>query len=74
MIKYSNIKLIDCSDWDDLIKETYGRPYNFQQQDNCKERGTESIIVPCDYVSDYKNDTIPEVVNGEKKVLVLRLG
>jgi len=38
MLKYKNKKIIQCSDWDKLVTEIYKRPYNFQQQDGCKER------------------------------------
>jgi hypothetical protein len=42
--------------------KTYGRTYNFQQQDDCKERGHVSLIVPSE-ANDYENETVPEVVN-----------
>jgi hypothetical protein len=64
-MKIKNIKMIDSSDWDDLVTKTYGKPYCFQQQDDCKSRGTENITVPCE-PEDYENDTIPEIVNGDK--------
>lgn len=35
MLKYNNTKLIELCDWDNLVKETYGRPYSFQQQYGC---------------------------------------
>jgi hypothetical protein len=63
MIKIQNKQIIAVSDWDNLVKQTYGRPYSFQQQDDCKQRGTEYITIP-EYPEDYENDTIPEVING----------
>lgn len=45
-LKYENIKVISCSDWDKFIQSVYGRPYCFQQQDGCKDRGTFSFRVP----------------------------
>lgn len=54
--------VIESSDWDALVIETYGRPYCFQQQDGCKERGRFRFTVPS-AAYDYKNETIPEVVN-----------
>ena len=57
--------MIDVSDWDNLVQEPYGRIYNFQQQDGCKERGTFSLTVPS-HAYDYENDTIPEEVNGSE--------
>lgn len=49
-------------DWDDLVTQTYKRPYSFQQQDGCKSRGSVDITVPDD-TYDFENDTVPEVVN-----------
>ena len=57
--------MIDVSDWDDLVRETYGRPYSFQQQEGCRSRGVERIRIP-EKAYDYETETIPEVVNGEE--------
>lgn len=62
-MKTKNIKIIDVSDFDDLVIETYGRPYSFQQQDGCKSRGIAYITVPDNHADDYENDTVPEEVN-----------
>lgn len=53
-------------DLDDLVVETYGRPYCFQQQDDCQPRGSVGITIPTDWNEDFENDSIPEVVNGAK--------
>ena len=66
MLKIQNVKLIDIHDWNECVQEIYGKPYNLQQQDDCMPRGILYITVPPREVHDYKNDTIPEVVNGEK--------
>lgn len=67
MLKYTNKKVIDCSDWDVLVRNTYKRPYNFQQQDGCQERGTFNISIPSDETEDDEmNDSIPENVNGNE--------
>ncbi len=58
-------QVIEVSEWDKLVQQTYGRPYNFQQQDGCHERGPFQFTVP-DEDSDFENDTIPEKVNGEE--------
>ena len=58
-------QVIDVGDWDQLVINTFGRPYSFQQQDGCKERQRVKIIIP-DKASDYENDTVPEVINGEE--------
>ncbi|MGI9526989.1 MAG: hypothetical protein ACR2MS_07775 [Weeksellaceae bacterium] len=39
-LKIYNVKMIDESDWSKFVSETYDRPYRFQQQDGCRERGT----------------------------------
>ena len=62
-IKIRTEQVIDSFDWDDLVTETYGRPYNFQQQDDCKSRGVFRFSVPSKDVHDYDNDTVPEIVN-----------
>ena len=66
MLKVKNKQVIEVQDWDNLVEETYGRTYSFQQQDGCKDRGSESFTVPIENPYDYKNDTIPEVVNGRE--------
>ena len=65
MIKFKNKQVIDVGDWNNLVESTYGKPYNFQQQDGCKERGIHDITVP-DGAYDFENDIIPEEVNGEE--------
>ncbi len=62
---YKLQKVIDVSDWDQLVQETYGRVYSFQQQDGCKERQRVHITIPDDPY-DYENDSVPEIVNGEE--------
>lgn len=64
MLKFENKKMISVQDWDKLVVETYGRPYSFQQQDGCKERGTHDISVPCG-ADDYEDETVPDEINGE---------
>lgn len=66
MLKVKELKQISVDDWDNLVMETYGKQYSFQQQDGCKDRGVEYITVPCK-PEDYENDTIPEVVNCEEE-------
>lgn len=64
-VKFKNKKTISVREWDELVKKTYGKPYSFQQQDGCKDRGTEYVNVPSDD-DDYDNDTLPEIVNHNK--------
>lgn len=69
MIKISNKKLIEVSDWNKLIQETYGKAYSFQQQDGCKPRGIETIQIPDElWGEDELEESIPEVINGEKRI------
>ena len=65
-LEYKNVKLIDSYDLDKFIEKIYGKIYCFQQQDDCKNRGIEFINVPVDDPYDYKNESIPEVINGKK--------
>ncbi len=64
MIKTKTVQMIEVQDWDQLIIDTYRRPYSFQQQNGCQDRGTVSITIPDECTDDYENDTIPEKVNG----------
>ena len=64
-LKIKNTKMIDVSEWDNLVEETYGKIYSFQQQDGCKGRGVEHFSIPVDYLEDEDfNDKIMEKVNG----------
>lgn len=63
-LKPTTKQCISCSELDALVKEVYGRIYDFQQQDDCKDRGTEYVTVPAKNPQDFKNDTVPEKING----------
>lgn len=65
MIKIKTKQVINVGDWDRLVEKTYGKPYNFQQQNGCQERGNYSITIP-DVADDFENDTIAEKVNGHE--------
>ena len=64
MLKYKTKKIIDSNDLDDLIRETYGKPYCFQQQDGCKNRGIEYITVPVINPDYYTNTSLKFEING----------
>lgn len=69
MIKYRNKKVIEDRDWDKLVKDTYGKPYNFQQQDGCQSRGNVYLTVynePYREEDDPYPDNIPFKINGSK--------
>lgn len=66
------INQIYSLDWDNFVMEIYGKPYYFQQQDECRERGNYYIgIIPDDreevetWEDEYENDSIPFEVNGD---------
>ena len=63
-ISIKQINTITVQDFDELVRSTYGRPYSFQQQDDCKSRGLVAISVP-EYPEDYENSSVPEIVNHE---------
>lgn len=65
-MKVRTEKLIDSSEWDKLVRDTYGRRYTFQQQDDCRERGMFPLKVPSD-ADDYENEAVPEEVNHEER-------
>ena len=62
-MKIKNVMMIEESDWNKLVKKTYGRPYDFQQQDGCKDRGTFNLTVPSEETNDFENNEVPEIVN-----------
>jgi len=64
-MKIKTVQSIDSFELDELVEKTYGRPYCYQQQDGCKDRGVESLTVPVPFPEDFENTTIPEKVNGE---------
>ena len=66
MIKFNKRNQIELEDWDDLVKSTYGKPYSFQQQNDCRDRGTFTIKVPSDSEDEEYNDSISEQINGEE--------
>ena len=66
MIKIQTKQVISVQDWDDLVIQTYGKPYSFQQQNGCQERGNFPLRIP-EGAEDFENDTIPEKVNGDER-------
>ena len=70
MIKVQKRNQIDVDDWDELVINTYGKPYSFQQQDGCKSRGIFTLTIPDLKTQEWEepemNDEIPFEVNGEE--------
>ena len=69
MLQYNTVKMVSLSDWDKLVKDTYGKPYSFQQQDGCKDRGTYRLVVPVEYADEIDlgmPKDIPFKINGDE--------
>lgn len=66
MLNIKTKNFIEEYDWNNLVQTAYGKIYDFQQQDGCKERGIFEFTVPDSDPYDFENDTIPEVVNGDE--------
>lgn len=66
LMKITTVLSINVQDFDQLVEQTYGRPYSLQQQDGGKGRGVEKFIVPDPYAYDCPNDTLPEEDTGEQ--------
>lgn len=67
MLKYTNEKVVDVDDWDELVSTTYGKVYSFQQQEGCKDRGIFTLDIPSkDTYDEEMSEIIEEVVNSEE--------
>lgn len=60
---FESVFMLYSDEWDKLVSTTYSRPYCFQQQDGCKNRGTYWFSVPCKNPYDFSRDSIKEEVN-----------
>jgi len=58
------VNMIDSLEFDNIVEKTYGKPYCFQQQEGCKDRGVEHFMIPT-LGTDFDIDSIPEVTNGD---------
>jgi hypothetical protein len=61
--------IIDSQELDALVTSTYQRPYCFQQQEGCQDRGQVRIHVPskdAEWHEEEMHDVIPEEVNGDE--------
>jgi len=65
-------RVVELRDWDAFVREIYGKPYKFQQQDGGQDRGTVYFSLPLneDELEDsresaYSASEFPEVPNGE---------
>ena len=64
-LKVKTKQVIEVSDWDNLVIQTYNKPYSFQQQEGCKSRGVFHFTVPGEDNNHEMNDVIPEIVNHD---------
>ncbi len=62
-MKIQNVKVVDSYDWDEFVTETYKRPYVFQQQMGCRDRGAFKISIPNEANDDCFPTEVPEEVN-----------
>ena len=62
---FKKVNMIDVSDFDQLVEDTYGKIYSFQQQDGCKSRGTYNFILPMEEPYNFDRDEVPEIVNHD---------
>lgn len=61
------VKTIELQDWDAFVSEAYGgRPYKFQQQAGCQNRGNFYLTVPNEHDESEMANSVPEIVNGEE--------
>lgn len=65
-INIKTIQQIRCQEWDRVVQEVYGKPYCYQQQDGCKDRGIDYISTSIDEETDYSDDILSEESNWEE--------
>lgn len=61
-------KTIEESEWSRFVSEVYKRPYSFQQQGGCMDRGIYTLIVPTDDLDDCNNQTAEECCENDDGV------
>jgi len=66
MLKYRTQRVISLRDWDQLVKDTYGKEYAFQQQDGCRERQQYHITIPSPWTNDSMQDEPRKNAQGVK--------
>lgn len=64
-MKTKTVKIAEVNDFDELVMNTYGIPYNFQQQGGCKNTSIEYFCFP--FNGDYTNTTLPFEINGKTR-------
>ncbi len=67
MINIQTKLFIDEQEWNSLVVDIYGKPYDFQQQDGCRERGIHFLTIPYKYPEDFEDESIPYKINGDDR-------
>lgn len=74
MLKFEQVYTIDVSNWDEFVKNHYGKKhYSFQQQNGCQERGNYRINV--DWIDKdciFTNDEVELEINGDEMGVSLK--
>lgn len=53
MLTTTTKKVVALADFNALVVATYGKPYDFQQQDGCRDRGIHAFTAPVEFPEDY---------------------
>lgn len=61
------VTLIHHDEWDDLVRQTYGKPYWIQQQCGCMANGSLIDLSVPGEPGDYTKESIVEIVNGPEE-------
>ena len=64
-LKFSTVNMVDVHDWNILVQSVYSKPYDFQQQDGCQDRGIKYITIPSEDDDLNVNENIPFKINAE---------
>lgn len=57
-------RVIEDGDWDCFVTEVYGRPYCYQQQDGCRDRGVMRFTASADGRTWGFDDATPEELDA----------
>lgn len=63
-IEFESVCILDVNEWDEIVQEYYDKPYDFQQQDGCKERQIVELHVPDISPEDFEDLSFKEYKEG----------
>lgn len=66
-VPVQTVNIIEETSFSSFVKEIYGRPYRFQQQMGCLDRGVWDIEVPCEDSFMDIHEEIEEKINGPEE-------